>query len=414
MDKQFCVNIPEPIKLESCNIKPCTTAKYNWVVTSEWSPCSASCGVTGSQYQLYYCAQEQDGEKKVRVEDKFCSDLKNPKEPRSCNRLPCVTYSWVDTGKWNDCSEGCGDNGTQSKKTECQRLIGEDSITLVGVRHCSDIARPMETRECNRRACFTYEWEELNGWNNCSQACGEGTRSKQTICKNVTYDNREARTEERHCKASERPVVVEKCNNGPCVIFDWFLTDNWTECSAACGIGGKQTRISVCQQTKEETVTIVKDSFCSKDKEIQTIPCNRKPCHTFEWQVSDWSACPDTCNFESNINYRTRKVTCSQVFMNGMFELTEDRFCDKTEMPHIEELCNVSRCPSYRLDVSTVWSDCSTTCGDNGTQTQLVECIEDHGNGTILLVDLSYCDNDTFSKEPVSRICVLPPCVTFR
>ena len=383
------------------------------MVTTEWSICSASCGKAGTQYQLYYCAQEQDGGQKIKVDELFCSDLPDPKEPRPCNRLPCVEYKWVVTDDWEDCSESCGGDGTQRRKLQCQRRIGDDSLSFVGVRHCLDLEQPVETRNCNRRPCYGYKWEESDEWSDCSATCNEGIKQKLIVCKNVTYDDFETHIDESFCDESERPDISVPCNYGPCVIFQWVDTDNWTECSAECGISGTRTRIIECHQLLDGELKIVDDTFCSElDKDIQDEPCNRKPCYSFEWDIDEWSPCSNSC--ESHTSAQTRKVNCIQKYLSGQFELTESFFCDESTKPMSERACEVTSCSVYMWDVTDKWGDCSETCGDSGLQTQLSQCIEDFGNGTVNPINSTMCAHLPPNTNQATRTCELLPCAKYR
>ena len=286
---------------------------------------------------------------------------------------------------------------------------------IVGVRHCFDHQQPKELRDCNRRRCFNYKWEELDKWTDCSEICGNGTKSKLTICKNVTYDDREIRVENKHCNESERPRVSQICNNGACITYKWILTDEWTDCSALCGDGGTSSRISVCQQTFEDEMKIVNDSLCNnEEKETHVISCNRKPCFIFEWQIGEWSSCPSDCASENNTLTRRRNITCIQKFLSGLTEQTDLIFCDDKVKPAEEEPCEMPPCLIYRWNVSNIWSDCSVTCGNSGIQTQLLQCIENNGSEANRVVDASYCFNTSLKKEPESRGCNLLPCITYR
>lgn len=413
MEKEFCKNIPEPVILQSCNIQPCQNASYRWVVTSEWSPCSATCGDKGFQYQLYYCVKELNDAEEIKVDDIFCSDMTDPKEPRKCNTIPCVEYAWVESDEWQDCTEECGDNGVQRKKVECQRRIGEE-VTPVGVRHCFDLEKPSESRICNRIPCFTYRWR-TEKWSDCSTSCGDGFKKKLTVCYNVTYDNRDVQVEVKHCNVSERPVVTATCNKGPCVAFEWVLTDEWTDCSAECGIAGIQARKTECHEIREGNTNIVNDSFCSKQNiDTQTIPCNRKPCYSFEWNFDEWSSCSVSCTSNNSTSIRTRKVWCVQKYTNGQFEVTEPLFCDNMSRPIGEQICDVQQCSLYRWNESEVWSDCSVTCGNTGFQINFLHCVKFFYNGTSTPVNAIFCANISVSKEPAKRTCNLPPCPNYR
>ena len=415
MGKDYCINIPEPISIQSCNIHPCVKANYNWVVTSEWSVCSASCGKAGTQYQLYYCVQEQLDGQKVKVDDLFCSDLADPKEPRPCNRLPCVEYNWILMDDWEECSALCGENGIQRRKVQCQRRIGDDSLSLVGVRHCLALDQPLESRSCNRRRCYGYKWEETEIWSACSTTCNGGIKTKLIACKNVTYDHSEPLVEERHCNASERPEISATCNDGPCVSFKWVVTNHWTECSAECGISGSKTRITECHQLSGGQSVVVNDTVCSElDKDVQDEPCNRKPCYSFEWDVGEWSNCSINCITENQISTQTRMVNCIQKYLSGQFELTESFFCDEATQPVTERACEALTCSVLRWNGTNMLSDCSETCGDLGFQIQLLQCIEDFGNWTAIPVNSIMCANLSLGTDQASRKCEVLPCAEYR
>ena len=359
--------------------------------------------------------QEQLVGQKVKVDDLFCSDLADPKEPRPCNRLPCVEYDWILTDNWDECSEMCGENGIQLRKVQCQRRIGDDSLSLVGVRHCLNLNQPSESRSCNRRRCYGYKWVETDIWSACSTTCNDGVKTTLVVCKNVTYDVGETIVDESHCNASERPDLSVPCNDGPCASFQWVVTDNWTECSAECGISGTKTRITECHQLSGGRSVVVNDTFCSElDKDVQDEACNRKPCYSFEWDVGEWSNCSNDCISENQTTAQTRRVNCIQKYLSGQFELTESFFCDEATKPVTEKPCEAPTCSDYRWNCTDMWTDCSETCGDSGFQIQLLQCVEDFGNGTVIPVNSIMCATMSLSTDPATRPCKLLPCAEYR
>ena len=411
VDHKYCSHIPEPKIFSPCNRVQCLKASYHWEVTSEWSECSASCGQSGTQYQLFYCVRETESVGEERVEERFCSDMVSPKEPRPCNRNPCSKYKWTVTNEWYECNQSCGDTGIQQKKVVCQKQELGKAAENVGIWYCRNQEKPLEKRECNVRECFSYQWRESGEWGECSQTCGrDAFREMVYHCKNVTYDDVETLVSDKYCDTSDKPGNQTKCTDiKPCDSFEWKDTSNWTDCTSRCGNDGTRTKIYSCVSTLSDE--IVADSFCENAiMLLEEEPCNRFPCQTFAWKhVDEWyPECPKQCN-NLPIAFQTKRTKCFQIFDNGRSEVTDEEYCSDLAKPTLMlKPCGPVTCSTYAWEESG-WSPCSETCGNGGIKTQTVQCVETMDNGTRSIVNDNICENAP-KLDLIQMPCRLPPC----
>ena len=79
---------------------------------------------------------------------------------------------------------------------------------------------------------------------------------------------------------------TEECNPQTCPLWAKWL--EWASCSETCGQNGTQTRIRECKNG------ILGGDNCSSGDEVDTEPCNRINCPSFQpW--TEWSECVVTC-----------------------------------------------------------------------------------------------------------------------
>ncbi|XP_024082550.1 papilin isoform X1 [Cimex lectularius] len=97
LDKEYCAEkMPETEK--SCNLRPCEG--LDWI-TSDWSGCSEKCGVT-FETRTAQCANE----KGVVFPDSMCQENLKPELKRNCVVSPCASQ-WF-ASQWSPCSAKCG------------------------------------------------------------------------------------------------------------------------------------------------------------------------------------------------------------------------------------------------------------------------------------------------------------------
>ncbi|XP_052265428.1 A disintegrin and metalloproteinase with thrombospondin motifs 2-like [Dreissena polymorpha] len=411
VDRIYCQNISEPISNEPCNRMECTAVLFKWNVTSDWSECTQTCGESGTQYQLFFCLKLTGDREPETVENRFCSDLKSPQEPRACNRLPCLSYKWRPTDTWHDCNASCGTDGVQLQKLVCKKYIGDKPISDVSAWFCRSEEKTTESRACNRRDCYRLKWVMSDIWSDCSQTCGQSAvRERRTQCRNVTYDDRETSLADKFCAEIEKPVVIENCNLPPCESFAWQPSERWGNCSKKCGDMGTQTRAYDC--VKEGTETVISDENCAQkyvQKEVRE--CNRFPCHTFEWRTDDaWlPACRKTCQ-EEHVVKQMRNVKCMQIYLGGQEEVTDEYFCANLTKPDVIRKCENLNCTRSTWSMTNV-GECNATCGVQGGQRRTAVCVTSEKNGGHETIADEHCPLP--KPANISRPCYIESCYRY-
>ena len=239
-----------------------------------------------------------------------------------------------------------------------------------------------------KRSNKSYNWNISDDFGICSKTCGGGTRTKNVFCKDLNG----VIVEDKYCNLSSKPVVSEKCNNEPCIDYNWNISDYFSTCSKTCG-GGTRTKNVIC---KDSNGVIVEDSYCDlSSKPVVSEECNKEECVSYEWSLSDWSNCDKDCGGGT----RSKNVICKNMRGN----VVDNSNCDSTKKPQeLSESCNTQSCETYNWS-SSIWSNCDKNCG-GGTRTRTVSC-KDSNN---VIVEDSYCDLS--SKPVVSEECNKQQC----
>uniref|UniRef100_A0A8C5IUX6 ADAM metallopeptidase with thrombospondin type 1 motif 3 n=1 Tax=Junco hyemalis TaxID=40217 RepID=A0A8C5IUX6_JUNHY len=182
--------------IHSNNVLREDTDTFEWALKS-WSQCSKPCG-GGFQYTKYGCRRKSDNK---MVHRSFCEGSKKPKPiRRMCNLQECTEPLWA-ADEWEHCTKTCGNSGYQLRTVRCLQPLADGTNRSVPAKFCSG-ARPESRRPCNRAAC-PAPWK-AGPWSQCSVTCGEGTESRQVLC----------RAGDR-CEG-ERPHSVRACKLAPC------------------------------------------------------------------------------------------------------------------------------------------------------------------------------------------------------
>ena len=190
-------------------------------------------------------------------------------------------------------------------------------------------------------------------------------------------------------KKSQKNISSEKS-------YNWNISDNFGICSTTCG-GGTRRKNVIC---KDLNGNIVEDKYCDISKKpVVEESCNNEVCVTYNWNISDnFGICSATCGGGT----RRKNVICKD--LNG--NIVEDKYCDISKKPVVEESCNNEVCVTYNWNISDNFGICSATCG-GGTRRKNVICKDLNGN----IVEDEYCD---ISKKPVvEEECNKEECVTY-
>ena len=144
---------------ESCSLPDCLEdMSGEWDEWSQWTSCSATCGLAKRQRQRTCLGSDCTGD---NVEVQTCEDLPECK--------------WNDWSAWNECSNTCGPGGRQIRFRLCNdgRNCDGDSIQY---KACTENAPCPETTE--------GEWMTWSMWSTCSTTCGDGIKQRVRQCKN--------------------------------------------------------------------------------------------------------------------------------------------------------------------------------------------------------------------------------------
>jgi PKD repeat protein len=170
----------------------------SWI-TGKWGSCSPSCGY-GNQSRTIQCVNPNGIV--LPNPDKDCYGITKPDSTQSCYTY-CPTYSW-ESDYWTSCNapDNCG-SGTQELIYKCV----DDKNNTVSNSKCSGSPQT-KTQSCEEVSGCVYHWE-YGSWGNCSETCGNGTKTRNAFCKDQ----------------SENSVSDSKCSGTP------DTTDNCTETS---------------------------------------------------------------------------------------------------------------------------------------------------------------------------------------
>nr|XP_039269684.1 SCO-spondin-like isoform X2 [Styela clava] len=197
---------------EICEEDDCNGAA-SWGDWSDWSICSASCGI-GLSLRIRKCEGGSIGDegcKEGGQESQMCNDME-------CDREPQAT--WMPWSDWSACPVSCG-SGTQARSRTCSKP-GE----------CQ--GDPEQARICNETPCNTKgRWSDWQKWEDCPVPCGSGISRRTRTCIGGEVGKGGCvgrRTQHRRCEKPE------------CEWSDWEL---FGACSVTCGTGTK-TRTRKC------------------------------------------------------------------------------------------------------------------------------------------------------------------------
>ncbi|OWF37495.1 A disintegrin and metalloproteinase with thrombospondin motifs 10-like [Mizuhopecten yessoensis] len=180
----------------------------------------------------------------------------------------------------------------------------------------------------------------------------------------------------------------------------WFIyKNNWNmETLETMGPLRSELKLMVHPQNANEeanydySYTVTKDDF-TYEKNI------------VEWKYEGWTDCSVTCG------------TGVQSLVYGCYILENGTKVDNEMCKYLEDKenepikCERLQCSAftYYWTMSVEWSDCSATCGNEGTQTQMYMCEMRTTDGTGEEVNISMCDG--LPHPNYTRECNRVPCV---
>ncbi|XP_068167394.1 A disintegrin and metalloproteinase with thrombospondin motifs 18 isoform X2 [Antennarius striatus] len=237
-----------------CNTHPCP----GYWVTSNWGPCSRSCG-GGQQTRTLRCFRKVNYQREELAAHSLCPII-SPAQVQHCHTQACLP-EW-NTGSWSQCSKSCG-RSLRKRSVFCSSTNPSAKAVVVPDSMCRQHHKPKAQETCVLRRCPRNERLQwiLTPWRECSRSCGSGIQKRELHCRERNSQGGYMEFPIRRCRNMAKPLVdlQQSCNRGPCpelpefisgrttsiaVVSGWY-TSPWQQCSVSCG-GGVQTRSIQC------------------------------------------------------------------------------------------------------------------------------------------------------------------------
>nr|XP_023660300.1 SCO-spondin [Paramormyrops kingsleyae] len=357
---------------------------------TQWSQCSASCGLGSLFRQREILRQARPGGE--------CGGALF--DSRACfNRACPVDGQWAEWSSWSQCNAPCG-GGLRTRNRSCS-----DPPPKNGGRDCQGLT--VQTHSCNGQPCgsnvdlqtgcssgmvLVTEGDcragratgclrtclELSSPSDCPSQCIPGCRcpagqyaqdgrcvkASQCLCH---WDGRVLQPGENVLKGNCSTCLCQDgqvfCSSSPCEAgCYWSAWSTWAPCdSAPCGVGVQQRyRSPLIPSNGTESPSCPGDTSDARQCFVPCPPGDQQ--HWGEWTA--WSQCSKTCFLHvDDVGLRRRFRSC-----NG----TDGGSCDgDTEE---QEPCNTVLCPvAGAWSPWSPWSSCSSEC-DSGSQTRQRLC----------------------------------------
>ncbi|XP_041466444.1 thrombospondin type-1 domain-containing protein 7A-like isoform X2 [Lytechinus variegatus] len=356
---------------------------YSWTF-GPWTTCLLPEGMqcgAGKQSRAAICIRNDY----VQVADLFCPSL-DPSQTGPLQEHPCTVQCSIDCevtqwSNWSSCSQACG----QGERTRMREITMNP---VQGGRACPLLT---DTQMCFERSCDLIEWE-ISEWAPCLPTdlktnCGAGTQSRSIGCPAGAGN-------ESLCQGrTPRPPLTQACHlpcQGECVFSEWSA---FTSCSQPC-TNAKKSRSRIVIRPDAELQPCIPIR--------QTEACSQADClaSVFTLATGEWSTCRPIQG-ECGRGTRFRTLNCVNA---ANIPVTMDRCQHANITTH--ETCMVE-CPiDCQLGAFTPWSSCSATCGTDGITfrtRKIVTRSSGHGRR---------CQDAHSLNE--TRPCNIKPCFTYK
>ena len=251
---------------------------------------------------------------------------------------------------WSSCTRTCA-NGTKSRKRTCS-----NPAPRYGGNNCSVLGTSAETTNCSNPCPINGGYSPWSVWSSCTRTCANGTKSRKRTCSNPA-----PRYGGNNCSVLGTSAETTNCSN-PCPINGGYSPWSvWSLCTTTCGNGTKSRN-----RTCSNPVPLYEGNNCSmlgiaKETTNCSNPCPINGGYS-PWSV--WSLCTTTCGNGT----KSRNRTCS-----NPVPLYEGNNCSMLGIAKETIICS-NPCPiNGRYSPWSVWSSCTTTCG-NGTKSRNRTC----------------------------------------
>jgi hypothetical protein len=285
------------VRVESPTLSLAIRPAAQWLVSNATSDCSATCG-TGVQSRSVSCTSNiQPG---APAADALCAAYSSrPPTTVACFGSQCRFAFFV--GDYTPCSASCGP-GLRTRVVQCRNSSG---LAVADTSLCGAIA-PASSLVCNDGPCDSYRWQ-YSDYSVCTVSCGGGARYRSALCVSELTGTPVATS---RCASLPMLGTAEVCNTPVCAsLYRWEVASEFGECTMPCG-GGISARSVLCRTIS--TGTVVPDILCANIeaalKPAPTRSCNTRPCVSYAYDVTEWSACNST-----SCGWRERDVRCVSI-----------------------------------------------------------------------------------------------------
>ncbi|XP_015837335.1 protein madd-4 isoform X3 [Tribolium castaneum] len=180
--------------------------------------------------------------------------------------------------------------------------------------------------------------------------------------------------------------------------FEWVISD-WSKCSQTCGGNGFQMRAIRCIVRLHNTTHGVDHNFC--EDAGMPIPATERKCGLNDcprWVTSEWTPCDKSKCFDWHTAMQRRLVKCQ---IEGNVTVAESK-CNEEDKPTHRQECANERCVGkWKLGA---WSECSADCEMQGFKYRILQCV---WYGTKKPAGTACKD---LPRPPVMKTCKGPPC----
>uniref|UniRef100_A0A3Q3ALP3 Hemicentin 1 n=1 Tax=Kryptolebias marmoratus TaxID=37003 RepID=A0A3Q3ALP3_KRYMA len=261
-------------------------------------------------------------------------------ETRICQGKPCPDGNWSGWSPWEECSQTCG-QGNRTRVRTCS-----DPPAQHGGRSCEGQA--VEVIMCSVRPC--PNWGSWLPWSPCSETCGKGIQSRVRLCNHPppAFDGLQ-------CGGTDTQTQV--CKERLCPDGKWSSWISWGACSVSCG-GGTRQRTRLCASPAPQH-----GGRKCEGNDVHTDFCNSDPCPSGNWGPwSSWGSCSKTCNGGQMRRYRT---------CDNPRPVHGGRACAGADAQI--QRCGTADCPDGNWGLWQPWGHCSSSCG-GGEKTRVRLC----------------------------------------
>ncbi|XP_054277879.1 protein madd-4-like [Macrosteles quadrilineatus] len=182
------------------------------------------------------------------------------------------------------------------------------------------------------------------------------------------------------------------------VKFDWLISE-WSACSQTCGGNGFQIRKAHCMVRLHNATQDVDSNLCvdaGLETPITVQKCGAEPCP--RWVAEEWSSCHESRCFTWDTAMQKRDITCRT---SNNTEV-DSKHCIDVERPIQRKECYNDKCKgTWKVGE---WSECAAPCEQQGVKYRILQCV---WYGTKKPAGNACRDQP---RPSVMKICKGPPC----